>query len=167
MRRSVLKWCLALASSCRQLWCIVAQSLPYPEARELGFIPQYQSVIGRWPFPEEGPNFPGMPGEKAPISSKGILQRRMQEELLTSSITAAGRWRHRPCTEGLVGTPIASTVLFLSNTLNFFWKPSPLLSVWPQLQGEVCDLGPGRRDYEICLPTVIGSGMIMWFHESQ
>lgn len=140
MQRSVFKWCLAITSSCRQLWCIVAQSLPYPEARELGFIPQYQSVIGHWPFPEEGPNLPGMPGEKASINSKEILQRRMQDELLTSSITAAGRWRHRPCTEVLVGTPIASTALFLSNTL---WissgsplpysqsTPAPRRGLWP------------------------------------
>lgn len=38
----------------------------YIEARELGFIPPYQSAIGCWPLPEEGPNFlgKGNPPEK-------------------------------------------------------------------------------------------------------
>lgn len=39
----------------------------------------------------EGPNFPDTPDEKAPINSKAIPQRRLQDKLSAPSITAAGR----------------------------------------------------------------------------
>lgn len=97
----------------------------------------------------EGPNFPDTPDERAPINSKAIPQRRMQDKLSAPSITAAGRWMHRLCIE--VGIPVASTVPFWC-TLISSGSPLPYSQSYPTSKGRLVTWDLAKESMRFACP---------------